>query len=92
MAITAPIMPVMEAVIANHGYGSLLNQGESCAEAITAYITTVICLRHAITAPITAVIPPLGTQLIFFSKSNSPSAIYVLYLFDKLLYDAYNFS
>ena len=92
MAITAPITPVMEAVIANHGRDSLLKQGRSCAKEITANITAVMILRHAITALNTAVIPPLGAQLVFFSKLNSPSAIYVLYLFSKLLYDTYNYS
>ena len=81
-----------EAVIANHSRGSLLKLGGSCAEAIMANITAVISLRHVITALITAVIPPLSAQLVFLSKFKSPNAIYVLYLLDKLLYDAYNYS
>ena len=55
---------MMETMIANHDRGSLLNRGESCTEAITAYIMVVMSLKHAITA----VIHVLGAQLNFFSK------------------------
>ena len=92
MKITGRITTVMEAVIANRGRSSSLKQEGSYVKAIMAYITAVMSLRHAITAPFMTMTHVLGTQLLFFSKFIPPSVIYVFYLFDKLLYDTYNYS
>ena len=55
-------------------------------------LTAVTGLVKAITAFVTAVTCPLSAHYFFFSKLNPPSPMYVLYLYDELLYDVYNYS
>ena len=69
-AITASITPVMEGVITYHGRNPGELVGIICDEAITAPITAVIPPSQVITATITAVIPPLGAHVFWIPKNK----------------------